>query len=182
MTWAVLTVLLSAADAPPKLGVFVAGGYLGSSAGHGGALSTGVGARLGEHFTVGFDVGYGLLNQQPGLQDRWWLMPTLAGGLRIGLVRFDAGVGAGAGTASAFTSATMLSKDKPSWAFQLMPAVRGHFRASTPLTERLDLFARVDGGLLVMSGPFGMREGGHTPSLSDSTWANFWFGMQVHLL
>ena len=67
-----LLLALSAAEplAPQKLGVSVAAGTLGSPEGHGVALSTGIRWGLGSHFALGFDTGYGLMGQQPGLQDR----------------------------------------------------------------------------------------------------------------
>ena len=49
------------ARAPQRLGVTVATTYLGSGAGSGAAVSSGLRLALGRHFALGADLGYGLL-------------------------------------------------------------------------------------------------------------------------
>ncbi|HEY2367648.1 MAG TPA: hypothetical protein VGH87_14730 [Polyangiaceae bacterium] len=65
-------------DAPMKLSVFTGLGYLGTSGGSGGVVTTGARYMIGEHFAVGLDIGYGLMAVQDAMQDRWWIIPSMA--------------------------------------------------------------------------------------------------------
>lgn len=182
---AVLSPLVAAADEPTgeKLGLFVSTGFLSSPAGQGAAVSGGVRLGLGKHFAAGFDVGYGVMSTTPSLQDRWWLMPSVALVIPAGRLRLDLGLGAGFAESSGFDSVARLTADKPTWSYQLIPTVRAHALVATQLTQRLDLFARIDAAALLFEGnTIGLREGEPRKGLTDSTWLNLSIGINFRLL
>ncbi len=169
---------------PQKLGVFVGLGYLGAPGSHGSAFSSGVRLALGSHVALGFDLGWGLI-AAPVVYDRWWLMPTVACVIPAGRARFDLGVGAGLATSSGYDSLGKFAAGPfmPDWAFQLVPAVRGHAMASMPLSKNLDGFVRLDVGSLVLGGnTIGFRDGNPNPSVMDTLWLNLSLGVAFRLL
>ena len=143
-------------DGPMKLSVFTAAGYLGTSGGNGGALSTGVRYMIGNHFALGLGLGYGLMAVQDAMQDRWWIIPSMAVVLPAHLgklpLSFDIGAGFGWGTSSGYKSwdtyaARPFSAD---WAFQLEPAVRAHAIAAVSVSKSVDVFLRADAAAMIL--------------------------------
>jgi hypothetical protein len=136
------------------LDAWVAGGYLGGLAGHGAAIASGLRLALGDHVALGFDLGYGVLRGASSAEDRWWLVPTVAGVARMGRVRFDVGAGLGLGASSGYPSfsAYAAAPFSPVWAFQLVPVARGTVLAAMPVTKTTLGFARIDVASLLLSG------------------------------
>ena len=182
---AMILAVLVATTASAELGSeglsgFVGVGYLGSPGGSGAGASTGVRLGVGTHFAASFDLGYGFLAAAPFVQDRWWVIPAVALVIPVGQVRFDIGVGLGVGTAAAFASWHDYGADHTRWAVQLIPAVRAHGVAAVALTHRLELFARVDAGALLVEGnSIGVRDGGPPRPITDTTWITLGVGLQV---
>ena len=171
-----------ARDAPAKLSLFTAAGYLASSgAPGGGALSTGIRYAVGRHFALGFDLGYGVLATGSGVEDRWWFMPSMAVvvPVRVGerTASFDLGAGLGLGTSSGYASWSEYASHPftADWEFQLEPAVRAHAIASLALSPSLAVFARAEAAALVL--PHGAAA-----TVTDSTWMLFSLGARFRLL
>jgi hypothetical protein len=161
-----------------KLDLFGSLGYLGSSGASGSAFTLGVRYGVGKHFAVSFDAGYGVLglNSGPTVQDRWWLIPSVALVLPAGPVRFDIGAGFGLGATSGYDTFSQYAKEPfmPVWAFQLVPTVRGHAIASMPIGRKMDVFVRTDvATLLLPSGP-------HT-NPTDAMWVQMAVGVSFNL-
>src|SRR5688572_16336754 len=97
--WMVLLVAVSpgavAARERRTVGLFAGVGYLGSRDAHGAAFSTGLRYSPCRALALSLDVGYGSLVASDGVQDRWWVIPSLALVLPAGRVRVDVGAGAG---------------------------------------------------------------------------------------
>lgn len=158
---------------PRSLDLWAAGGYLGGLAGHGAALASGLRLGLGEHVALGFDIGYGMLHGGSFAEDRWWLIPSVAGVARAGRVRFDLGAGLGLGTASGYPSLSVFAAApfSPAWAFQLAPVARMSVLAAMPLTQATRGFLRVDVAALLLSGnSVGFRSGSPDVGLADTSW------------
>jgi hypothetical protein len=171
--------------AEPELGLFASSGVLASPGGAGAALSAGLSFAPFRHLAFGFDLGYGLLDTNVSKQDRWWLMPTVAGLFSAGRVRFELGAGLGLGTASGYPSWASFDAApfKPAWAFQLSPLVRAHAQASLPVSERVELFARVEaGGLWLDGNRIGFRDNNPRPSLAETTWGQLALGAKFGVL
>jgi hypothetical protein len=160
---------------------FASAGYLATSGANGSALGAGVRLAIGSRFALGFDFGYGLLATPPGMQDRWWLIPSMAfvvpahfGPRRAA---FDLGVGYGLGTSSGYASWSTYAAHpfNAAWEFQLEPTLRGHAIASLELTPSLEGFLRADAAALVL--PHGANA-----SVTDSTWLLFSLGTRFRLL
>jgi hypothetical protein len=171
----------SKADAPMKLSVFASAGYLGTSGGNGAAVGTGVRYTIGEHFAVGLDLGYGLISLGQAMQDRWWIIPSMAVVIpaRVGKMplSFDIGAGFGFGTSSGYASwstyaARPFSAD---WAFQLEPAVRAHAIAALSVSHNVDLFVRADAAAMILPQ-------NAAPSDGDAMWMMFALGSRFRLL
>jgi hypothetical protein len=166
---------------PIQLSGFVSAGYLTTSGANGSALSTGVRLAVGRRFALGFDLGYGLLAVQAGMQDRWWFVPSMAFVIpaQIGArpASFDLGWGLGVGTSSGYPSWSTYAAHPftAAWEFQLEPTVRAHAIASFELTRALDVFVRADAAALVL--PRGSNAG-----VTDSTWLLFSVGTRFRLL
>jgi hypothetical protein len=172
---------LAAREDTTSLSGFASAGYLTTSGANGSALSTGVRLAVGSGFALGFDLGYGLLATPGGMQDRWWLIPSMAfvvpahfGPRRVA---FDLGAGFGLGTSSGYASwSTYAARPfTAAWEFQLEPTLRGHAIASLELTRSLDIFVRADAAALVL--PHGANA-----SVTDSTWLLFSLGTRFRLL
>jgi hypothetical protein len=158
-----------------RLALFAGAGYLGSHAGSGAAFGTGVRWGLGSHLAASVDLGYGLLEASSTVQDRWWVIPSVAVVLPAGPVRFDLGAGAGVGTSSGYVSQSdyLARPFAPVWHYTV-PAVRGHVTAAFALSPGLELFARADLASLVFSGS--------GAGSADTTWLALWVGVQPRLL
>ena len=171
---------LAPREVATKLSGFVSAGYLTTSGANGLALSTGVRLAVGPRFALGFDLGYGLLATDAGMQDRWWFIPSMAFvvpahfGARA--ASFDFGVGLGLGTSSGYASwATYAAHPfTAAWEFQLEPTVRTHVIASIAVSRSLELFARADAAALVL--PHGSNA-----NATDSTWLLFSLGTRFEL-
>jgi hypothetical protein len=163
---------------PAKLGVFEGVGYLGSPGAHGATFAAGLRLGLATHFAASVDLGYGLLSTFAGMQDRWWVMPSLAFVTMASPVRFDVGVGAGVGTSSGYASWSDYAGAPfaPTWHFTV-PAVRAHGIAAIRLTRDVDVFVRADVASLLLTGPAGPYTG-----VMDTTWVALWLGFQHRLL
>lgn len=189
---AVLSLVLTAAAAhaepeqtPQKLSVFVGAGSVGSPDSYGGSLNTGIRLGLSNHFAASFDLGYGLIATPHDFQDRWWLIPSVAFVIPAGRVRFDLGAGVGLATSSGYSDAAEFFEApfNPRWALQLVPAARGHVMASAQLTKKVDVFARLDVGSLLLDGnTIGFRDNKPRTSLTDTMWINLWLGVNFGVL
>lgn len=171
--------------AEPRLGVFAGLGYLGSPGAHGAAMTAGLRLALGSHLAASFDLGYGLLHDGTIVEDRWWLIPSLAWVTRAGWARLDFGAGLGLGASSGYASAAsyVAAPFSPVWAFQLVPAARAHALAAVGLGRDVDLFARVEvASLWLDSGSIGFRAGKPDGGAKDSTWVGLTFGAQLRVL
>lgn len=180
----------SVREGPTQLSLFTSAGYLTTSGANGAALSAGVRLALGSYFALGFDLGYGVLAMQPGasvggyatgMEDRWWLIPSMAGVIPVHFGKlpatFDVGVGLGLGTASGYQSASEYASHPftADWEFQLVPAARAHAIAAFTMSRTFELFARADAAALVL--PHGVGTG-----VGDSTWLMFSIGTRFRAL
>jgi hypothetical protein len=168
-------------DTPAKLGLFTSLGYLGSPGASGTAFGAGLRLGIGRRFAVSFDVGYGVLGAQSGtVEDRWWLIPSMALVLptRIAGRRaaFDLGAGVGLGASSGYPSFStyVAAPFTPEWRFQLVPAARVHAMGSFSVTRGLDILVRADAASLLMSGS--------GTGLMDTTWLMLSVGAQFRVL
>jgi hypothetical protein len=175
------------------LSLFFGGGYLGSGAGSGAGFESGLRLQPAPHVAAGFDLGYGVLAGSGGTQDRWWLMPSLAGVFRARDVRFDIGAGAGLGASSGYSSeaAYVAGPFAPTWAFQLVPAARAHAAVAYPIaflasgastTGSTLAFARLEAATLLLDGTsLGFRNGNANAPWRDTTWAGLTVGVETSL-
>jgi len=164
-----------------KLSVFAGAGYLGTSGGSGGVVTTGARYMIGDHFAVGLDIGYGLMAVQDAMQDRWWIIPSMAVVFpaHVGKMplSFDVGAGFGWGTSSGYKSwdtyaARPFSAD---WAFQLEPAVRAHAIAAVSVSRSLDLFVRGDAAAMILPQ-------NSSPNDADGMWLMLAAGTRFRML
>ncbi len=168
-------------ERPAKLTLFTSTGYLGTSGGNGAAVATGIRYAIGDHFALGFDLGYGLMAMQTGMQDRWWFVPSMAVVLpmRVGGTRatFDIGAGRGRGTSSGYGSWSEYAAHPftATWEFQLEPAVRAHAIAALPVSRNVEVFLRTDAAALVLPH-------GSAPSDADGMWLMASVGARFRLL
>ncbi|HUB07305.1 MAG TPA: hypothetical protein VMB50_09895 [Myxococcales bacterium] len=158
------------AAAPPPLSFDVAADYLGSAGADGGALSLGLRLQPYRHLAVSLDLGYGLLAASPGVDDRWWLIPSVAWVVPLGRLSLDLGAGVGVGTVSGYGSwsAYVAGPFDPVW-HTTAPAARLHALLELPLTRRVALFARAEVAALL-------------PDVAGTLWGGTWLGVQVGLL
>ncbi len=178
--------------APPDAGkarlqALVGTGYLGGPGPGGAAFVMGLRSRPAQHLALSFDVGYSALAAQQGVQDRWWLIPSVALVMPVGSgdTQLEAGVGVGLGASSGYASGAdyAAAPFSPVWAFQMVPAARLHAGFSTRLSRGLALFARVDMAALVLEdNSLGSRVGNPNPSLADTTWVDLLAGVRFGLL
>ncbi len=164
------------------LTLFTGAGYLTSGGGTGGAIATGVRLGVGRRFALGLDFGYGVMGLGSTMQDRWWVIPSMAVVVPVDVGRrraaFDIGAGLGLGTSSGYAGGWSEYAAHPftaTWEYQLVPAVRAHAIASLSMTPTLELFARADAAALVL--PHGAGA-----TVTDSTWLLFSMGTRFELL
>jgi hypothetical protein len=175
----------------PTLGVFASVGYLGSPGANGAMSDEGIRWGLSPHFALSFDFGYGNIGasskpQDPThtVEDRWWIMPAVAWVVPTPQVLLDFGAGVGLATASGYPSWSFFGAHPfaPLWAFQLAPAVRLHAIASTTAWRKVDLFALLEVGSLLLGGnSIGIRSAGVDTSLLDTTWLALAAGVRYRL-
>jgi hypothetical protein len=173
------------------LGLFASVGYVGSPSANGVAADEGIRWGLSRHLALSFDFGYGNMGasgkvQDPthNVEDRWWLMPAVAWVIPTSRMLLDFGAGVGFATASGYPSWSFFGAHPfgPVWAFQLAPAVRLHAVASTRVSRRIDLFALLQVGSLLLGGnSIGIRSANVDTSLMDTTWLNLSFGVRYRL-
>ncbi len=179
--------LMSATASAQQLGhldTWVAVGYLSSFDGAGTALSGGVSFDLGRYVAAGFDLGYGVLGDSTDVQDRWWLMPTLALVLPLSHARLELGAGFGFGAASGYRDmgAFVQAPFDPEWAYQLVPMVRGHLGATIELSADVDGWARVEVASLTLDRTsLGSRVLNPTPRTTDTLWVHVAVGTSFHV-
>jgi hypothetical protein len=170
-----------------RLQALLGTGYLGGPGPGGAAFVMGLRSRPAGHLALAFDVGYSALAAQQGVQDRWWLIPSVALVMPVGTgdAQLEAGVGLGLGASSGYASGAdyAAAPFSPVWAFQMVPAARLHAGFSTRLSPGLELFARVDVAALVLEdNSLGSRVGNSNPSLTDTTWVDLLAGLRFGLL
>lgn len=169
-------------DDVERLGMFASLGYLATAGGgNGSAFTTGIRLAVGRHLAIGADLGWGLLATPAVVEDRWWIMPTMALVLPAQVhgrrTAFDLGAGFGVGTSSGYSSLSVFADRPfaPDWAFQVFPAGRVHAAAYVAATRDLDFFVRADAASLILPSS-------SARTMTDSTWLLFSFGAQVRLL
>jgi hypothetical protein len=163
---------------PERLGLLVGAGFLASPGGSGAAVSGGLRLTLAEHCTGSFDLGYGVLELATATQDRWWAIPSIAVVASAGRVRFDAGAGAGVGTASGYRSwsAYTAAPFTPDW-HATVPAARLYALAAMPLGHDFAGFVRADIAALWVA-----KSGSTHDDLRDSSWVLLWLGVESRVL
>ena len=170
------------AEAPDRVRLFVGTGLLGTSGAVGGSVFVGVRLGIVTHAAFSFDLGYGTMSASPAIQDRWWLMPSVAFVIPTAPGHIDLGVGLGLATATGFASWRDYLADQTTYSFQLVPAVRAHAVAAFALTRRVALFFRVGAGALVLDGnSIGIRDGPARP-LKEVAWVSLSIGVELSLL
>jgi hypothetical protein len=160
-------------------------GWLGAPGYNGAVLSAGVRSLPLPRLALAFDLGYGVIAGSPEVQDRWWLMPSVALAIPVGGVALDAGLGLGLGASSGYRTwpAYAAAPFGPVWAFQLVPAVRGHLLASRVLDEGLELFVRADLSRLLLGGTeLGSRVPPPHIATADLLWFDLALGVEFSLL
>jgi hypothetical protein len=176
----VLVSSLAAADVPDAttLGLFTDVGYLASPGTNGSAFGVGLRAALGRHFAVSFDVGYGVLGAQSAVQDRWWLVPSIALVVPTRVAQrpvvFDLGAGVGLGASSGYLSWSdyVAAPFTPVWAFQLFPTVRAHAIVAVAINRDLEVLVRADAASVL----------GTDRGAMDTTWLMLSLGARFRLL
>jgi hypothetical protein len=170
---------------PQTIGLLVGLGELGSPGGGGAVFTLGLRYAPWRHAALALDLGYGVLAAGPTVQDRWWILPTVAAVVPVGPLRLELGAGLGLGAASGYLSAGAYADAPftPVWAFQLVPAARAHATLWAPLGRRADLFFRIEaGGLLLDGNAIGSRAGNPNPTFADVTWGGLTVGVALRLL
>ncbi len=173
-----------------RLDGFGAAGLLASpgatSSGLAGAfLMSGVRWRIGPYFALSFDIGYGILGSSEQVEDRWWLMPSLALVVPAGDLYFDLGAGLGFGETSGFrTAQDFLDRPfTPDWSFQLVPEIRGHLIAAYRVNPSMDAFVRFDvAGVVLDHNDIGIRDGDPHRDVRDTVWLTLSVGTTFRLL
>lgn len=170
---------------PDRLAFLVGAGYVGSPGLHGADVTFGLRYRPLAHLALSLDLGYGVEGGDSGVQDRWWIMPSVALVVPVGAATLDLGAGLGLGASSGYRSlpAYVAAPFDPIWAYQLVPTVRLHAMISLPVGRRVDLFLRVDAATLLLDGnSFGSRVGDPHPGLADTIWYGLAVGARFRLL
>ncbi len=170
---------------PHTLGLLGGLGYLESPSLGGSAFMLGVRYRPITHFALSFDAGYGLLNGDAQVQDRWWLMPSVALVVPVRRLQLELGAGLGFGATSGYRSwdAYFAGPFDPTWALQLVPTFRAHAMAIAPVTRTLDVFVRADTAVLLLGGnSIGSRVNDPDPPAADTLWLDLTVGVHFRVL
>jgi hypothetical protein len=99
-------------------------------------------------------------------------------------VLLDFGAGVGLATGSGYPSWSFFGAQPfaPVWAFQLVPAVRLHALASRSVSRKVDLFALLQAGSLVLGGnSIGIRSANVDAGPMDTTWLSLAIGVRYRL-
>jgi len=175
----------------PNLELALVGGVaaLGSPGEIGLAFALGTRLALGRYTALRFDIGYGVTGGSRSLEDRWWLVPSFAAVIPIERLRVEVGAGVGFATSSGYTDLDAFVRDpfEDDWAYQLVPAVRGHLALWLDLEEAVDAYVQLDaGGLLTAGNDIGLRAGPNggagIPSDAQLVWATLTVGTSHDLL
>ncbi len=178
MPLSILALLLTVAE-PNHLHAFVGGGYLTTPGGQGAAVVGGMRYSIGRHFAVSLAASYGSLNS---IQDRWWVMPTIAWVIPAGAFRFDFGAGVGSSTATAFASWSDYSRDQPMWVNEAVPSFRLNAIVAAPISPGFELFARADATMqLLEQTSLGWRRGEAPTRNTGTMFLNLSVGCQFRL-
>ncbi len=178
-------------SARPNLELALVGGVaaLGSPGEIGLAFALGTRLALGRYSAVRFDIGYGVTGGSRSLEDRWWLVPSFVAVIPIEHIRVEVGAGVGVATSSGYTDFDAFVRDpfEDDWAYQLVPAVRGHLGLWLELEEGIDAYVQIDaGGLLTAGNDIGLRvgpdDGAGIPSDAQLVWATLTVGTSHDLL
>ncbi|MDQ3034538.1 MAG: hypothetical protein M3Y87_19165 [Myxococcota bacterium] len=152
------------------------------------AFALGTRLALGRYTALRFDIGYGVLGGSRSLEDRWWLIPSFAVVVPVDRLRVELGVGVGFATSSGYTDFDAFVRDpfEDDWAYQLVPAIRGHAALWAELASDVDAYAQLDaGGLLTAGNDLGLRvgpnDGAGTPSDAQLVWATLTVGTSHRL-
>lgn len=147
------------------------------------AFVLGTRLSLGRYTALRFDIGYGVMGGSRSLEDRWWLIPSFAAVVPFDQVRVEMGVGVGFATTSGYTSFEAFVREPfdDDWAYQLIPAVRGHAALWLELGHDADFYVQIDAGVLVTEGnDIGLRVG--DPNMAQRVWTTLTVGSSVWLL
>ncbi len=147
------------------------------------AFSLGTRLALGRYSAVRFDIGYGVMGGSRSLEDRWWLIPSFAFVVPVDRLRVELGVGVGLATSSGYTSFDAFVREPfdDDWAYQLIPAIRGHAALWLELGDDADAYVQIDAGGLVTEGnDIGLRVG--NPNAAQRVWATLTVGTSLNLL
>lgn len=177
--------LAASADAPPlSLDATVDAGFLTSTDAHGAALGAGLRLGIGSCAALGVDLGYGVIVGSMDTQDRWWIMSSAAWVVPVGPVELELGGGLGLAATSGYRDLDHFVRDPfmPTWAYQLVPALRVHVGATTALDRNVDGFVRLEAGSVLLDhNDIGLRDAPGQPSLTDQIWLNLAVGTAFHL-
>jgi hypothetical protein len=177
--------------APPHLELALVGGVaaMGSPGEIGLAFALGTRLALGRYSALRFDVGYGVMGGSRSLEDRWWLVPSFAAVIPVERLRVEVGAGLGFATSSGYTDFDAFVREPfdDDWAYQLVPAVRGHLALWLDLEESIAAYVQIDaGGLLTAGNDIGLRVGPNggagIPSDAQLVWATLTVGTSHDLL
>lgn len=174
-----------AEEAPRAAQLDLVGGVaaLGAPGELGLAFVLGTRLALGRYTALRFDVGYGVMGGSRSLEDRWWLIPSFALVLPVDRMRVELGVGVGLATSSGYSSfeAFVRAPFDDDWAYQLVPAVRGHAVLWIETGRDADVYTQIDAGTLVPAGSeIGLRVG--SPNAAALMWATLTVGTSLRLL
>jgi hypothetical protein len=151
------------------------------------AFVLGTRLALGRYTALRFDIGYGVMGGERSLEDRWWLVPSFAAVIPLGATRLELGLGVGFATSSGYSSFEAFAREpfEDDWAYQLVPAVRGHAALWLEVSPAVDAYVQLDAGGLVTAGnEIGLRAGpnGGAPSDAQLTWMTLTIGTSHDLL
>jgi hypothetical protein len=153
------------------------------------AFVLGTRLALGRYTALRFDIGYGVMGGERSLEDRWWLVPSFAVVAPFDDGRVELGLGVGFATSSGYASFEAFAREpfEDDWAYQLVPAVRGHLALWLELGADVDAYVQLDaGGLVTQGNDVGLRVGPNedrlAPTAAQLTWATLSVGTSHSLL
>jgi hypothetical protein len=153
------------------------------------AFVLGTRLALGRYTALRFDIGYGVMGGARSLEDRWWLVPSFAVVAPFDDARVELGLGLGFATSSGYSSFEAFVREpfEDDWAYQLVPAVRGHLALWLELGADVDAYLQLDaGGLVTQGNDVGLRvgpdDGRLAPNDAQLTWATITVGTSHRLL
>jgi hypothetical protein len=153
-----------------RLGIELGADVLQGQTDTGGALALGLRWMPLHGLAANLDLGYGILEAAPGVDDRWWAIPGVAWVAPIGALTLDLGGGFGVGTVSGYDSwnAYVARPFDPVW-HTTAPAASLHVQVDMPLGRRVGVFARTEIAALL-------------PDVEGTVWGGLWLGVRVGVL